>query len=100
MAACDSSNTNVIRSDQLGYAAAILYVLATFASRASSCLLYARLTRTKFHLNTAYIGLGSSVLGGLIGALVVVFQCKIPKVWDILDSARCLDTVSTVHAKF
>lgn len=76
---------------QFGYMSALLYLSATYVSRASSCLLYIRLTSTRSHLFAAFGGLLLSAFGGVACVLTVAFQCKVPKPWDGQD---CVEVVS------
>jgi len=79
---------------QLGYAATLLYLAATYVSRASSCLLYIRLTSTRSHLLAAFVGLSVSIIGGSICLFAAAFQCKMPKPWGAPNGWQCIDTVS------
>lgn len=78
---------------QLGYAATLLYLAATYVSRASSCLLYIRLTSTRSHLLAAFTGLCISIIGGSICLLATAFQCKMPEPWAAPHGRQCIDTV-------
>jgi hypothetical protein len=79
---------------QIGYAATLLYLSATYVSRASSCLLYIRLTSTRSHLMAAFAGLVMSAVGGLICLLAIAFQCSLPTPWGVPDGQHCIDMVS------
>ena len=80
--------------EQIGYAATLLYLSATYVSRASSCLLYIRLTSTRSHLMAAFAGLAMSLVGGLICLLAIAFQCSLPTPWSVPDGQHCIDMVS------
>lgn len=76
---------------KIGYAATLLYLLATYVSRASSCLLYIRLTSTRSHLVAAFAGLGMSAVGGSVCVLAIAFQCRLPSPWNAPDGQQCID---------
>lgn len=76
---------------KIGYAATLLYLSATYVSRASSCLLYIRLTSTRSHLMAAFTGLGMSAVGGMICLLAIAFQCSLPTPWSVPDGQHCID---------
>ena len=86
--------------EQIGYAATLLYLSATYVSRASSCLLYIRLTSTRSHLVAAFAGLCMSVVGGLVCVFTIAFQCKFPTPWNVPDGQQCLDMVSPNTAMY
>ena len=83
-----------ITAEQIGYAATLLYLSATYVSRASSCLLYIRLTSTRSHLVAAFAGLGMSAVGGLICLMAIAFQCRLPAPWRVPDGRSCIDMAS------
>ena len=84
-----------IIAEKIGYAATLLYLSATYVSRASSCLLYIRLTSTRSHLMAAFAGLAMSAVGGLVCLLAIAFQCRLPKPWIVSNGQHCIDMVSS-----
>ncbi|KAL1587328.1 hypothetical protein WHR41_04261 [Cladosporium halotolerans] len=77
---------------KIGYAATLLYVSATYVSRASSCFLYIRLTAMRFHVFVAFLALSMSAVAGLVCLFVIAFQCKMPNPWDAPHGRRCINT--------
>ena len=77
---------------QVTYVTHTLYPLIVTAIKSSILLLYLRLSPSCYFRRCVFALMGLCIVGGGVGAVVTVFQCKpISKVWNLEQPRKCLN---------